>query len=287
MKQELLEKACIFLLRHGHTVKSLTRSCFDVLSRKDDIIMLIKILEDANSITEECATEMKKVSKYLQGVPLIVAEKAGSLLLDNVVYSRFGVYCLNLATFQNSVTNKMPFVFRDQAGLTAIVRGQRLREIREQEGYSLTSLAKKVGVSKRMIQKYENEKAKVTLARALVMYHLFGDHIFDRINVFSAEHEQIKELLTDIGKKFETLGFNATETRKVPFDLIAKKERELILTEVGDQTNPQLQSLSRLLDAKNLVIYKKKKPKNIPSLKKREFLEFEKSYELIKFLEEF
>lgn len=61
----------------------------------------------------------------------------------------------------------------------------------------------------------------------------------------------------------------------------------MILTEVGDKTPPQLQPISRMLDANNLVIYRKKKPKNIPSLTKKEFLDFEKSYELIRFLKEY
>ena len=45
---------------------------------------------------------------------------------------------------------------------------------------------------------------------------------------------------------------------------LAKKEKDLILTEVGDKTNPQIKSLSKLIDANNLIIFKKKKPKNIP-----------------------
>jgi hypothetical protein len=42
-----------------------------------------------------------------------------------------------------------------------------------------------------------------------------------------------------------------------------------------------------LLDAERLTIYKKKKPKDIPALTKKEFMEFEKASELIKFLKEF
>ena len=90
-----------------------------------------------------------------------------------------------------------------------------------------------------------------------------------------------------MSKKYKDLGFEAIETHKVPFDILAKKDKEIILTEVGDKPNPQAQSLSRLLDADNLVIFKKKKPKDIPSLKKEEFLELKKAKELVKFLKEF
>ncbi|MBA3064284.1 hypothetical protein FP803_02495 [Candidatus Woesearchaeota archaeon] len=73
----------------------------------------------------------------------------------------------------------------------------------------------------------------------------------------------------------------------MPFDIIAKKDEDVILTGIGDNTSPKFSSLSRLLDVDNLIIFKKKKPKNIPALTKEEFLDFEKSHELIKFLKEF
>ena len=83
------------------------------------------------------------------------------------------------------------------------------------------------------------------------------------------------------------MGFEAADTRKTPFDIIAKKGSDLILTEIGDKTKPDFSTLSRLLDADNLVIFRKKRPKNIPAVTKKEFLEFQKSNELIKFLKQF
>ena len=50
---------------------------------------------------------------------------------------------------------------------------------------------------------------------------------------------------------------------------------------------PELDSLSKLVDADKLVIFKKKRPKKIPALTKKEFMEFEKAKELVKFLKEF
>ena len=83
------------------------------------------------------------------------------------------------------------------------------------------------------------------------------------------------------------MGFEASDAKKSPFDIIARKDNELILTEVGDKTRPDFSSLSKLLDADNLVIFKKKKPKDVPAVTKEEFLEFEKANQLIKFLKEF
>lgn len=288
MRQKLVEEVGVYLLKKGFTVKTLTRTCFDLAARNCATILLIKILEDANSISNECAEQMKRIASYINASTITIAEKAGSRLENYVVYSRHGICTLNMTTFRSCVEKKLPFVFSTHAGLVARVVGNRLKEIREREGLSLTGISKKLGVSARMAAKYEKGTALVKVQRALKIYDMFGASVFDRIDVFSSKGREIfSEARSALAKKYEDLGFNVSETKKVPFDIIAKMEKELILTEVGDKVNPQTHSLARLIDADNLVIFKNKKPTNIPAMTKKEFLEFEKAEELVKFIKEF
>ena len=106
MKSNIIDKLGMFLLKDGFTVKSLTRTCFDLLARKQDRILLIKVLEDANAVSKEYTDEMNMVSSYVGAVPVIIAEKAGNKLEDNVLYTRFNLYTLNFTTFVNSIKNK-------------------------------------------------------------------------------------------------------------------------------------------------------------------------------------
>ncbi len=287
MKQSLLESVSIFLLKKGFTIKSLTRTAFDIIARKDAAILLIKVLEDANSVSEEYTKAMHSVASYVGGSSLIISEKAGDKLQDNIVYTRFGIHTLNFNTFRSCVENKYPFVKRDHSGIKAQIIGCRLKEVREREGISLNDIARKVGVSKRMIQKYENGESEVSVNKALRLYKLFGHKVFEKIDVFGHDEKLVHEGKGAVSKKFSKLGFSAFEANKVPFDVIAKRETELILTKVGDKEKPGLDSLSKLVDADRLTIYKKKRPKGVPSLTKKEFMEFEKARELIKFLKEF
>src|SRR3989338_3923741 len=284
MKQTLLDKVNTFLLKKGFTIKNLTRTCFDVLARKNGQILLIKVLEDANSISRQCTEEMGAIASYINASPLIISEKAGSRLEDNIVYSRFSIYTLNISTFFSCINNRFPFIRRSQAGLTASVAGEKLREKREEQGYSLNALSKKIGVTSRMVIKYESENSEVTINRAMKLYDLFGHRVFSEVNVFAKHEHPQSRFETEVSKKYVELGFDATETKKTPFDIIARKEDEIILTEVSDKVNPQMESLSKLLDADNLVIFNRKKPKNIPSMTKDEFMDFEKSNELVRFL---
>ena len=287
MKDKLIDKLGVFLLKEGFTVKSLTRTCFDILARKQDKILLIKALEDANSITNEYVNEMNKVASYIGAVPVIISEKAGNKLDDNVLYTRFDMYTLNFNTFVNSIKHKFPFVKRTQAGFTVSIAGNKLREKREQMGYSSNYLSKRIGVTSRMIDKYEKGNSQVTITKAMKIYNIFGEKVFNELNIFASKTEIESEYKSDVSRKYGALGFKAADTSKTPFDIIAKKDDEIILTGIGDKTRKDFESLSKLLDADNLVIFKKKKPKGIPSLTKKEFLEFEKANELIKFLKEF
>src|SRR3989338_2903991 len=167
MKQTLLDGVNIFLLKKGFTIKNLTRTCFDVLARRNGQILLIKVLEDANSVSRQYTEEMRAVASYIRASPLIIAEKAGSRLEDNIVYSRFDIYTLNFNTFLDCINNRFPFIRRSQAGLTASVVGKKLKEKREEFGYSLNALSKKLGVTSRMVIKYENENSEVTINRAM------------------------------------------------------------------------------------------------------------------------
>ena len=287
MKQRLLDKVSIFLLKKGHTIKSLTRTCFDILARKDSQILLLKVLEDANSISEQYAENMIAVASYINASPLIIAEKAGNKLEDNVIYLRFRIYTLTFNTFLSCINNNFPSIKSGHAGLTVSVISKKLQEKREEFGYSLNELSKKIGITSRMVMKYESKNCEVTINKAMKIYDLFGDRVFNEINIFMQREHIESKLETEVSRKYIELGFDATETKKTPFDIIAKKGDEIILTEVSDNVNPQMQSLSKLVDADNLVIFNKKRPKDIPSMTKEEFMGFEKANELVKFLKEF
>lgn len=287
MKHDLLESLSILLLKKGFTVKTLTRTCFDILARKNSMILLIKVLEDADSVSSLYADDMKNISSAIDASPIMISEKAHEKLLDNVVYSRYGIKTLNYATFSQCLENNMPFVARNNAGLTASVIGKKLRESREEMGFSLAQLARKLGVTSRMVTRYETEDSEITISKAVKMYDIFGNDVFSKIDIFSETQFRYKTEKNPITEKYHVLGFKAASAKKAPFDIIAKQEKEIILTGIGDSTNKHTQSISQLLDADNLIIFRKKKPKDLPSLTKKEFMDFEKAEELVKFIKEF
>ena len=282
MKNKIIDEASVFLLRKGFLVKALNY-CFDILARKGSEILLIKVLEDANALNKEYINEMENISGFINAKPIIIAEKSGEKLEDNVVYSRFNVNTLNFFTFKNAMNDKALFIRSKRAGLTVEIDTSQLKNILNEEEISMNSLAKRIGVSVQMIKRYETGKAEVSIDKAAKFYDVFGSKVFKRVEIF-ANAKIENNTKSEFSMKYKNLGFNAAETMKVPFDIIARKENEVILTKIGDKVDKNLDAVSKLIEADDLVIFNKKKPKDIPSLKKDEFLELKKAKELLKII---
>ncbi len=286
MKEDLLEQTSVSLLKQGYTLKKLTGS-FDLVARKGSKILLIKIVEDTNSLLKDSIEEMRNVASYFQASSIIIARKSGFELENNVVYSRFGIPTINFQTFINALNNKFPSLKSEKGGINAQILGKKLRERREIERYSLNTLAQKIGVSQRMIVKYEKEDSEISTIKAIRLYDILGD-VFKRIDIFEPNRSILETHIKDISIKYHNLGFESLETTRSLFDVIAKKEKEIILTKQTDKKEKDLNSLAKLIDGDSLVIFKRRKPKTeSPIIKKEEFLELEEAKELLKFLKEF
>ena len=289
MRKELLEKVGVLLLRKGFTVRYLPRRWFDIVARKQGTILLVKALNDANSMSSELAAEMSRIGSVLSASPIIIAEKAGDFLEDDVVYLRFGVYTISISTFAKSLENNLPVMMKKNSGITVSIDGNRLSEIIRSLGFSISDVSRRMGVSRQMVIRYKIEKSEISVKKAEQMNRLFGDSIFKKVDIFSQRTNPEQIAHSRVAIKYENLGFRASDTRKAPFDIIAKGNNEIILTEVGDNHNPEVRSLTRLIDASNLVIFDKKKPSdaNIPHISRESFLDINTAQELIKFLKEF
>ena len=287
MKQDLIEEASLSLLKNNFTIKIL-KAPFDILAKKDSKVLLIKILEDANSISIETINEMKKLSKSIQASPLIISQKAGFKLQDNIVYQRYGINTINFATFQNSFSQPL-FIISNKSGFIIKIIGKKLKQLRENKNLSLSSLGLKLSTSSRMVSKYESEDSNISLNRALKLEKILGPDIFKQIDLLTSDLSDIfYDTFSDISKKYHSLGFTSIEFSRLPVDIIARKDNEIILTKTTDKVSKDFFSFTELFDLDNLIIFKNKKPKTeTPVIHKQEFLELEDGNDLISFLREF
>jgi len=72
---------------------------FDLAARRGTLLLLLKILSNIDGLNEKTAIEVRRLSKYLLGSPLLVGEKTRDHRLERgVVYFRYGVPTVNINT---------------------------------------------------------------------------------------------------------------------------------------------------------------------------------------------
>ena len=75
---------------------------FDLVARRDNSLLIIKVLTNIDAMSEDVAKELRVLSILLKGHPLLIGERSGTGLLEtDVVYDRFGIQAITPETLGN------------------------------------------------------------------------------------------------------------------------------------------------------------------------------------------
>src|SRR3990170_131439 len=97
-----------FYLSERHDQRGLS---FDVVARRDDLLLLLKVLQNVDAFSKANADELRLIATTLEGSPIVVGERSGSGPLEGgVIYSRFGVPIVSKQTFVD------PFAYTRETG---------------------------------------------------------------------------------------------------------------------------------------------------------------------------
>jgi|Deesub1362B_J571_1020462.scaffolds.fasta_scaffold00060_138 putative transcriptional regulator len=267
MKNLLIERTLEVLYEAGFTVSEVCSSrsrSFDLAARKDEILVLLKILSNIDGINREIAEEMKRIAAYLSGSPVIVGERVGLRPLERgVVYYRYDIPSVNAETlYDYLVENCPPAVYSSPGGLYVSLDGEKLRERRLREGLSLGDLASYLGTSRRTISKYE-EGMDATIENALRLEEILGTILIKSIDFLNIQRpmeieEGIEKKLNEIERmvveRFKQMGFDVLPTLHSPFDTISKDESLTLLVAIHRRIDA-LRKRARLLRSISEVAY--------------------------------
>jgi len=217
--------------------------CFDLIAKKDALLILVKIYENIDNFREDQAYELRKLSSMLAGLPLIVGKRirSNTEIEDGVVYSRYEIPVVSLETLHNLLIHKIPpLIFSHRGGFKVRFDGDLLKEKRIEKSLSLSDLAREVGVSKRAIYEYERGKIDVSLETAMLIEEYLDEPLTLAINLFE-EMQRIgsvtqpekysgaprSDLEKDVKKHFDSIGMrDQLWTKKFPFRVLAKPKEE-------------------------------------------------------------
>jgi len=247
--RELLERAGFYVA----ATTGARPSSFDLVARRDGMLLLIKALKNVDALDADEAGRLKELGRLFPAVALVLGQRSGIAPLDEgVVYTRYGVPIINEQTLREYLEKALPpFLYASPGGVFARVDGERLRELRLSRGLSLGALASIAGVSRRAIQLYEEGQG----AEASVVERIeaqFDEPLVRPIFLFEVparpersppgageapgpEHRPAltgDDLRDGVFRQLDGLGLEVTVTVRAPFDALARAE-EVLLTGVG------------------------------------------------------
>lgn len=267
-RQELIERVRELLTRAGFYTSercNLRPISFDMVARRDSRLLLVKVLGNADALGDRVAHELRVLARFLEASPLVVSERSGTgELEDGVLYTHRGIPVLTFGTLQDHLlANASPLALASPGGLYVSLRHEALKVLRLQRALSLGLLAQVAGVSRRAIQMYE-EGMRATIDSALRLEEFLNESLVEPIDPFEA-HERLEEdaKAPDPGRQqseFEasvlqmlrSVGFRVVQTQQSPFNALAQKTHETILTGL-ERREPADDERARLLSSVGVV----------------------------------
>ncbi len=282
MYAALIESVVKILQKAGFAVADLAETkprCFDVVARKDDTVLLLKVLYNVDSLKPEAAEEMKKLTKILHASPIVIGERFKFDFLERgVVYTRYGLPVVNLATFYDFVVDGIhPYVYSAPGGYYVKLDSERIKKARERLGLSVGDMAKMLGVSRRTVKKYE-EGTDTSLSIAAKIEEIMGTFVIkqiDLLNFVDADiNEEEKELGGEEGEIIEQLrviGLSVYPVKQAPFDAVSQAKEDQILTGIKqvreiEKRAKLLGKISEAIDAEAAYITDKVCKKKVESV---------------------
>lgn len=188
--EKIIEKANNLLQQlnyHTFSFGEENKFCFDLLVKKEDYILMCKVFSNIDNVKKEDIENIKSLSLLLKSKPLLIGVKNRYQKLDDdTIYVRYGLPFITYNTFKRILTkNKYPHILAKRGGGVIYLDGDLMQKIRTQKRLSRKELSKKLGVAKRTVFSYENEKMRPSKEIANKILEILEDSsIFRRINVF-------------------------------------------------------------------------------------------------------
>lgn len=287
-RQELLNELRETLANAGFYVSELCSMRpigFDLVARRDNSLLIIKVLTNINALSEDVAHELRKLSELLQGCPLLIGEKKGKEgIEDDVVYDRFGIQAISNNTLKNHLLEGVPLeVYAAPGGLYVNLDNEKIKEFRKEQKLSLGSFARSLRVSRRTVQMYE-DGMNASLEIAFRIENLMGTNATVPIDILNksfikkrilsrpphVDPKGFRDFQKEIFSKLKKMGYRVIPMERAPFEAVSQDKKKVLLTCVDRYDKKILRkahvvsSISKITEKQAvLIIDKEIRKKNI------------------------
>jgi len=246
-RTELLSKVRETLINAGFYVSdfySLRPIGFDLVARRDNSLLIIKVLTNVDAMSEDVAKELRTLSILLKGCPLLIGEHSGNKKLEeDVVYDRFGIQAINSETLSSNLLEGMPLeVYAAPGGLYVNLDKEKIAKLRQEQNMSLGGFARSIKVSRRTVQMYE-EGMNASIEVALRIEDTLGSNVTVPIDILRQkpgrkqhlkpakyETEGFREFQKEIFSILEQVGYKVIPMERCPFEAVSQDKKKILLT---------------------------------------------------------
>jgi len=282
-------------------------SCFDLVARKGEQLLLVKVLSNIDALTKEDADALQLVAHFFNATPLIVGHKTRKGALDSgVVYKRHGVSTIAPRSFQSMIVEeRMPREFAQRGGRLVAIDGAKLREARLEQQMTTGNLADCIQVSTRAILAYEKDEMDINIDVAERLEKVLETDLMIPIDVLQerAEIPTMQQgtptdvLEVRVNEFFARLGMKVLWTDRAPFHVAAKEKGAPLISSVGSIKSWKLKkrieilkSVSKVTEADAVIIVEEGQSEesvvDLPVIRQLELDDIDKPRELKKIIKE-
>ena len=216
---------------------------FDLVARRDNSLLIIKVLTNIDAMSEDVANELRTLSNLLKGCPLLIGEHSGTgKLEEDVVYDRFGIQAITVDTLKSHLLEGIPLeVYAAPGGLYVNLDKEKIIKIRKEQDLSLGSFARSLKVSRRTVQMYE-EGMNASIEVALRIEELFDTNVTvpidilqhqkteKRIKTTPVETQVFRDFQREVFSILENVGYKVIPLERCPFEAVSKDKKKILLT---------------------------------------------------------
>ena len=299
MREKIYEEVVQALLLRGFDVKSFVdaNSCFDLIARKQGLILILKVLSNIDALRPEHAQELHKLGHAFQASALVVGERSRvQELLPSVLYERYDLPVLSLHGFVALLDQQLPMEKSFKGKSVALLDAEKLREEREAREMTLKELSEKASVSLESLHRYE-KGAPTSMEVAEKLERILHTKLIQGINVFQMPEipkkteEQIP--YNSALEQLHELGLKLSVFAHAPLTAAGSEKPLLISQTANDSTLKRkaflLSKTQAIIHHPSMIITKKSKRLqvgNIPVMHEDELSTFSSIEEMMKMLKE-
>ena len=106
----MLQEIEKLLISEGYKTSDIyDQGSFDIVARKNLLILLLKTFINIDSVNEKNAHEMKQLANIFLASPIIIGEKSrNGILEEGVIYERYDIPTIGLETLKNMILAEFP-----------------------------------------------------------------------------------------------------------------------------------------------------------------------------------